>query len=230
MIKDTESKKRLQDVIAEFISAKRTVILVFFGLVILFFLSFAVYTEIDKNINEEATVLAENAQQKYDDWLNEDDSNNKSEIETELMEQLDKIITDYSGKYAALRALYTKGLVYYNKEEWQSAYESFILTDDDFKGTYLHSLCIFLAGVCQEELNNPESAIDAYEAVYENYKHMPLITNVVFSIGRLYDEQGNYEKAQEYYNILKADYGSSIWTKYAINRVIYLKSAGKLYF
>jgi TolA-binding protein len=228
MIKNKDTKKTFQDIVAEFISSKKTVILVIIGIILAFLLFFAVYSEIEKNINEQSAILAEDAQKKYDSWLNEENKENKDELENELLELIDKIINEYPDKYAALRAYYLKGLISYNKENWQDAYGNFILLKDDFRGSYLTSLALFLAGVCQEELNNSELAIEAYTEIYNNYKNMPLLPDVIFSIGRLYDNDGNYEKAEEYYNILKADYGSSLWTKYAINRIIYLKSIGKL--
>lgn len=228
MIKNTDTKKTIQDKIAEFIAEKRKVLLVIFGLILLFIVLLAVFSEIDKRISEQSAELVEDAQKKYDLWLNEENSENKNALETGLIESLDNIISDYPDKYAGGRAIYLKGLIYFNTEDWKNAYDNFILLNNKFKSSYLTSLALFFAGTCQEELNNPELAIEAYIEIIKNYKNMPLISNVIFSTGRLYDEQGNYEKAEEYYNVLKADYSNSTWTKYAINRLIYLKSTGKL--
>ncbi len=225
---DSSTKQSFQDKLVSFIASKRIILIVFLCLLVAGFVVLAVTSEINNRIDERSTILVENAQQKYDDWLNEVLSEKKILLENELIDSLDNIISDYSGKYAAQRAIYIKGLIYFNTKNWQPAYENFILLKDDFKESYLTSLALFFAGVCQEELNNTELALDTYIYIYNSYKTLPLLPNVIFSIGRLYDEQENYEKAEEYYNILKSDYNFSTWTKYAINRIIYLKSEGKL--
>ena len=230
MLKDNnkEKKERFQDRLSSFISSKRTVLLVFLCLIVGGLLVMTVFSEIDTQINEEATLLIEKSQSSYKKWLVEEDLNKKNILENEIIESLDHIISVYSDKYAAQRSLYTKGLIYFNNKNWQAAYENFILIKDNFSQSYLTALALYFEGVCQEELNDPILAIEAYLSIYENYKTMPLLPGIIFSIGRLYDETEDYLKAEEYYNILKADYKNSTWTNYAINRIINLKSEGKL--
>ncbi len=230
MVKDnnTEKKERFQDRLASFISSKRTMLLVFLCLIVGGLVVLTVFSEIDTQINEEATLLIEKAQANYQEWLIEEDLNKKNIFENEIIESLDHIISNYSYNYPVLRALYTKGLIYFNNENWQTAHENFILIKDNFSQSYLTALALYFEGVCQEELNNPDLAIEAYLSIYKNYKTMPLLPAIIFSIGRLYDETEDYVKAEEFYNILKADYQNSTWTNHAINRIINLKSEGKL--
>ena len=114
------------------------------------------------------------------------------------------------------------------KENWQQASESFLSLYTTFPTSYLGIEALFKAAICFEELDNFEKAIEYYTELTEQYVTSLRVPHAYFSIARLNEEKEDYEEAGRIYSLLKLDFPYSNWTNLAINRIIELKSRGKI--
>ena len=200
------------------------ILAVLFGGLLFYF----IYTEITGRIREDSTVLVEKAEKLQSEWIKQEAGEQKQKLEEKLVADLDSIIKAYPNQYAGQRALFIRGNMYMNRKEWQQAAESFMTLKKSFPRSYLATEALFKTGVCQEELNEPEKAIASYTELTEKFKSSPRIPHAYFSIARLNEQKESYEEAVRIYNLLKLDYSYSYWTNLGINRIIELKSEGKI--
>jgi TolA-binding protein len=214
--------------ISQFIISIRFFLYAILGFTIVGLLLYFVSTEVSKNRRENATVLAEKADEQYSEWITEEDEQEKSKLEAKLFEDTEVILRAYPKQYASQRALYIRGSVFYKKEDWQKASDEFMRLNESFPNSYLGAEALFFAAICQEELDNPDEAIKLYTKFTESYSNSPRIAHAYFSLGRLSETKENYQEAKGFYNTLKLDFPSSNWTNLAIDRIIDLTRRGKI--
>ena len=187
-----------------------------------------IWFEWNKRIVENSSFLVEDAQGLYQIWKIEEDQNRKNEIEEELLEALNLVIRKYPHQYAAERALFIKGNLFFEKENWDDAAKADRDLANFFAKGYLASLSLFNAAVAYEELNEPDKALANYKLITENYSDNYLLPHALFSLGRLYEQKEEYDLALSSYNRLEDGYSASNWTKIARNRIIELTINGKI--
>ena len=228
MVRGHESEEtRFVEKLSKFVHSARYYLV---GLLVLFVLAvgvYFVYSEIQKGTREKTTILIEKAQERYLLWQAAEDETEKVELEEALLQELDSLIDGYGRQYAAQRALFIKGSLYYAKELWSEA--SAVLTDlaDRFPKSYLSQEALFLSGICLEELGDPDGALGLYTRLTDDYPKTPRMPHALFSQGRLLEARGAVEEALRIYNVLKLDYSFSNWTKLAVNRIIDIE-AGRM--
>ncbi len=187
-----------------------------------------IWFEWNKRIVENSTFLAEGAQDLYQTWNTEEDQNRKNEIEEELLEALNLIIRKYPHQYAAERALFIKGNLFFEKENWDDAAKAYLDLAHSFAKGYLAPLSLFNAAVAYEELNESDKALANYKLITEKHSDNYLLPHALFSLGRLYEQKEEYDLALSSYNRLEDGYSASNWTKIARNRIIELTINGKI--
>jgi tetratricopeptide (TPR) repeat protein len=200
----------------------------FLGVLALGLLGYFILTEVSQNRREDASILAEQVSEILSDWSSEENEEKKKELEEKILTETDIILDAYPRQYAAQRALYVRGTMLFEKQEWQKAYDEYDQLSSQFPKSYLAEEGLFRAAVCKEELDDLDGAMELYTKFIETYKESPRTAHVYFSLGRLNETKEEYEKAQEFYNTLKLDYPTSNWTNMAINRIIDLTRRGKI--
>ncbi len=221
-------ESKLTEKLSRFIVSMRVFLYVFLGVMTIGLLVYFIFTEIAKNQKEAASILAEKATEVYSEWVLEGDEEKKKQLEEKILEETEIILNAYPKQYAAQRALYIRGSVFYENEDWQKAYNEYERLFTKFLKSYLAEEALFLAAVCKEEMENFDESIELYTRFTDSYSESPRTPHAYFSLGRLNEMKARYEEAKSFYNTLKLDYPSSNWTNLAINRIIDLTRRGKI--
>ncbi|NOY09730.1 MAG: tetratricopeptide repeat protein [Spirochaetes bacterium] len=225
--KATEDE-RFVDKLERFVHRRQIIIwavlIIMIGAVVTYF----IWSERNKRLTESSTILAEEGQDLYFQWLSEKDEKKKGELEDRLLEKLKIIIRGYPHQYGGQRALFIRGNFYFNKQNWEKAAGDYIDLSKSFPGSYLAEISLYNAGASYEELGKKDEALKYYGELIKKYKDSPLYPRTLFSMGRIYEVKSDYTDAVKYYNKLEDDKPSSNWTKLARNRMIYLKINKKI--
>lgn len=222
-VKELTPKEKFLHNITNFIQTNRIFLLVLLGVIIAFIIVFAIISEISKSTTEESTILVEQVQQSFDQWSTETEEVEKQAIEEEILSEIDFILDKYPKKYAGQRALFIRGNLYFAKEEWNGAAESYALLAERFSKSYLAPVALINSAVAHEESGNVDEAIVVYESVLSKYRDVsPQTPYVLFTLGRLYESLDDSETARERYNEIINDFSTSSWTNLARNRIISL--------
>ncbi len=231
--REKTKKEQFLDNLAGFLQKNRIFFLSFLIAIALFFIVFAIASEIRNRRIEESTIMAEELQKQYEDWsenMDKEEAEQPADIgETakELISQADSILEKYPNLYAAQRAHYIKANVYYKKGEWSSAAEAFITLQERFPKSYLAPIALHIAAIASEEMDEIDRALELHNQILSNYASTyPDTPRSIFTIGRLYEDKGQYEEAKKQYNTLINEYTPSNWTNLARDRIIYLQSKG----
>jgi tetratricopeptide (TPR) repeat protein len=225
---DTEARPSALDRLASFLGKYRLVLLGILIALLVFVVGYFGYTEWQKRARERSALMAERAQDLYQEWQNEKDENNRKAKEQQLRELLDRITAKYPRQYAAQRALYLKATLAYEKNMWQESAEAYESLVKSFPKSYLAEISLVAAAVCYEQAGDPKAAISAYKRFTERYGTSFLMPHALFSLGRLYELGEDYAAAAKTYNSLEEKYPFSNWTKAGRNRIIALKVQGKI--
>ena len=187
---------------------------------------YAIVTEVRKNRIESSTILVENVQELVSEWRGEEDEEIAGELAEQMFANIETIITDYPNLYAGLRALFLRGSLYYDLEEFELAAEDFAEVAERFSKSYLAPVALVNAAVAMEEDDSPQIALRYYNQVLEEYSDVyPGIAAVLFDLGRISEGLDNVEDAMLYYNQIVDEYTSSSWTNLARNRIIHLNAS-----
>lgn len=231
--REKTKKEQFLDSLAGFLQKNRIFFLSFLIAIALFFIIFAIASEVKNRRIEESTIMVEELQKQFEKWSENMDKEeaeqpeDMGETDKELIAEADSILEKYPNLYAAQRALYIKGNVYYKKSEWSSAAEVFILLQERFPKSYLAPIALHIAAIASEEMDEIDRALKLHNQIISSYASMyPDTPRSIFTIGRLYEHKEQYEEAKEQYNTLINEYTSSNWTKLARDRIIYLQSKG----
>lgn len=181
---------------------------------------------IDSVTERKANLAAESVelvQEKYADWLEADEAD-KEALEAEILEKIDAITDQYHSTFAAQRAVYIKGNIEFQKENWTAASENFLESADMNKDSYLAPISMMLAGSAFENGGSYEEALGVYNDIYADYdKIFPDVPRVMLSIGRLNEQTGDEAAAIDAYNELIDNYPGSGWASFARTRLIQIE-------
>ena len=202
----------------------RYILIAVLGTLAVVVITWAIVSEVTANRTETSTILVEKAEEKFQNWIDEEDEELITRLADELLVDLDRILDDYPKRYAAQRALYLKGNFYFRTENWEQAAQAFLEITDRFASSYLAPVAAINAAVSYEEAENYQQAITVYLRIVEDFADTsPEIPRVLFSLGRLTETTGGTkEEALEFYNRLIDEHVSSSWTNLARDRIIYL--------
>ena len=90
-----------------------------------FFVGYFVWTGVNRGRNEHSTLLAEQAQVKYDEWQGMPDGEPKTQAEDRPAGEPGPIIRQYPQQYATQRALFLRAHLAAQKKNWQGAAEDY---------------------------------------------------------------------------------------------------------
>ena len=191
--------------------------------VLIILIIMAIVSEVNNNKIDKSTLLVEQVQNDYKNWISETDDKKKKEIEKIIVTNSNEIIENYPKLYAAQRSLFILGDIAFRNNQWTEAISLYTKLADSFPESYLAPVGIFIAAVAQEETGNIPEAIDLYKILTSKYtKTSTDIPRAFFSMGRLYESMNMKTEAADSYNQLIDNFSSSNWTKLARSRIIIL--------
>lgn len=226
MSRETEvSKKDLfLEKISNFLYNNRIVLLILLCVIVVGVIGFSVVSEVTSSISEQATVEVEKAQALYEEWTDAE-VGEKEEIENKFFDVCENVLKEYPDSYAAQRALFVRGKVFAEKEDWQNAVNDYIDLAENFAVGHLTPIALTNAAVAYEAIENIDKAIETLERITKDFKGKSIeYAHAVFSLGRLNEEKGNLDEADTFYSELIEEFPSSGWTKLAKNRKIYINT------
>jgi TolA-binding protein len=223
-----EAKPRFRERLSAILQKSRLVLLILLIAILAGIIAYFVWTEVQNAARERSALWAEKAQELEEQWAGEADEARKQTLEKELTDLLARIQSRYPRQYAAQRAYLLQAHMAYRAKDWGQAAEKYQAMAGRFPRSYLAPLALLYAGVSYEELGDGKQALASYRRVQERYRDSYLLPRTLFSIGRLLETEGDAAGALKAYNELEDDHPDSNWTKVARNRIIVLKTEGKI--
>jgi len=223
-----EARPRFRERLSAILQKSRLVLLILLIAILAGIIAYFVWTEVQNAAREKSALWAEKAQELEQQWVAEADEAKKQTLEKELTDLLARIQSRYPRQYAAQRAYLQLAHLAYRAKDWGQAAEKYQAMAGRFPRSYLAPLALLYAGVSYEELGDGKQALASYRRVQERYRDSYLLPRALFSIGRLLETEGDAAGALKAYNELEDDHPDSNWTKVARNRIIVLKTEGKI--
>lgn len=225
---EIDTKTHFKITLTNFLHKYRLPLITTLVVVAVFIVVYFTWTELQNRKRERATLLAEQAQELYLDWKNEQDTDVKQIIEGDIEKLLVRILDQYAKQYAAERAYFIRASMAYERENWQKAAESYLDLVETFPRGYLAPLGLFNAASSYEELDDSTQALALLSKLVESYDRTYLTAHALFNVGRLSETTGDFDAALAAYDLLEDEHPLSNWTKLGRNRIIDLKLKGKL--
>lgn len=186
--------------------------------------SLVVYFEVQDRRLEESMVRVERAQELIEQWEAADGSERES-IEEEVRDILNDVIDNYSRLYSAQRALFVRGRLAFELEQWEEAAEDFGRVSQGFPQSHLALIALANQATAFEQSGNIERAMNSYMELSEKREERnPMRARALFSVGRLHEQAGDVQDALEAYEALVAQYSDSEWTNLARNRILAIET------
>ncbi len=228
-----KERASLKDRLTEALSRYRKPLLLGLALFVVVLVATFAYLEIQQRRAEEALARIEEAEASFEAWVDAreaDEDGGAEGIRIELESDIEEIIRRYPRKYAANRARFLQGEIYWELGDWVSAGERYRETADSFPRSHLASVSLYNAGVAFEEAGDLDSAVENLQEVVDRFAESPspLVPQAVFSLGRLAEEQEDFGSAREHYQQLVESHPGSNWTSLARNRIILLSAEGRI--
>ncbi|MDC7225870.1 MAG: tetratricopeptide repeat protein [Spirochaetales bacterium] len=219
---ELKGKEKFLSQLTSFLEKNKTVLWIILAVIVAAIVIVAVIDSVSDRKANESALRIESVQKDYEEWmrLEEDEKNEKQQ---ELFDKLDSVTDDYPASYAAQRADYLKGGVYFQNEEWTKAAEFFKASAEVNRNSYLAPIALMLSASSYENAGEYHEALDIYIDVYKNYdKIYPDVPRAMLSIGRLNEQLGDKSAAIDAYNNLLDEYPGSGWASFARTKVIQL--------
>ncbi len=222
--KEISKKESFLIALSNFLQKNRIVFIVIIVVLIVGLIGFTVARESIQKRIEKSTKIAEELQEKYQKWATEVDEAKKEVLRDDCFSLVDRILKKYPKQYAAQRAQFVSGNIYFEEEKWEEAAETYQEVFNIYEDSYLSPIALNNASVAYENMGETDGAIEMLTLITENYKNTFIdIGKVYFSKGRLYESRELFEEAKTAYNILVDEYPNNNWTKLARNRIIALE-------
>lgn len=217
--KDLSTKERIIQAIARVLGAVKWPLVFLLIALAAFVLIYLVVGEVRSNRIEKSTVIAERIEDDFESWLALEEDEDRETAGVDLLERIDGLIESYPRYYAAQRALYIRGRIYFQTATWEGAKDSFVEIADRFPKSYLAPIALVNAATAMEEAEKFDDAIKLLVRVTEEFLS-PEVPAVLFSLGRLHETTLDPDGALRYYNRLLDEHPSSGWTNLAQTRII----------
>jgi tetratricopeptide (TPR) repeat protein len=221
-------RRRISNFLAHTVDRFRIALWVVLIAAAVLLVGYLIYSEVNKKLVSNSTLLVEGAQDVYDKWQAETDATKKAALEKDLMDRLNRVISRYPRQYGAERGLFVRAEVEYAKKDWDGALKDYQAVATRFPKGYLAPISLFDAAICLEEKGDKDGAQTLYVQASTSYKDATVAPRALFDAARLDEAKGSWADAQKKYDQMDSLYGQSFWTKLAKNRLVELKVQGKI--
>ena len=121
------------------------------------------------------------------------------------------------------KATWSIGNLYFEQGKFDEACNILTEFSDGTPYEIYSVLALLKAGCAAEEGGNLDKALGIYKKLEEKHGRSIYADNVFYNLGRLYNLKGDFSQSRKYYNILIADYPSSIFTQSAKKRLFFIE-------
>lgn len=218
------TKKTSNQIISDFLTGNMKVLFTILGVVAVSIIAFGVFSGISDNKQNIMINSTTDLDRLYEDALSSDDAE-------EFLSYAASIIADFKGKKAELIAYSRLASYYYDKDDFNNAFDYYQLAYTNFPNDIAASVYMFNAAMAKDELGFNDEAIEILELIIIKFKSKDLevadgsadIPEVIFNLGRLYEAKSDLTKAVEQYEILVAEYQGYNISSLAKTRLLTIK-------
>lgn len=224
---DKEEEKSFSEKFSDLLSKHRVAFISVGATILIVLLAVGIFTIVSNSTAEHSSRAMEEARTKIASWNNETEEAKKTELETQIIADLDAVAKKWPRSFAAQQALFTKSSLYAYKKDWANAEAFSLEAAERLPKSYLAPIALESAAVAAEEQGKADVAAEYYEKIISQYKEdTPNLAHAYFSLGRLSEGKSDFKAALEHYNKLLSDFSGSDWSLLAKDRVVYLKAQG----
>ena len=222
MSKDKTEQMNFGDAISVFFQKNRRGIFIFFIVATIGIVSSISFFAIRNVMERNAIAAVEILEQKKNDLGTIDSSNNTPEVQA----LVDELITfgHSTFGYAAARAFYLAGDIYFSLEQWNNAEEIWLISAGKASRFYLAPFSYFNAAAAAEEQGKLRNALEYYDRSLAFSGIFPAAARARFNIGRIHEELNEKEQAAEAYRLLIEIIPNSNWARLAHNRILIIEN------
>lgn len=218
-----DTSKSLTDRLALTLTANRKAILIIIASIVLLIIIALVVVSISTKNTEEAMLQADQILLDLQQWSGLEAGAEKDALEADILSSADELIARGKVGYPLARAYQSKGILFFLKEDYQQAAQSFDTVATTFTKSYLAPVALANAAVCYEYLGRTDEAISRLQTIVDMYGSVSSeAPHALFSIGRLY-ETTDKTAAVLAFQQLTEEYPGSEWAKLANSRLIALQ-------
>ena len=213
------TEEKIINKVSEVVVSKKRLIIIIAAAVVAVALAVVIVTASVSSAYEKKMIAIADLEARYN-TLAENEEHDSDEYVTEfnaLTSELDAYVKD--SKYASVKALYLKGLVYADAEKWAEGYDDFKQAYELNPTIYLAPVCLLNAGVCAEEKGDADAALEMYNKVSECSTVSGIAAKAMFSAGRIYMDKGNTALAKATFQSVIDNYYNSEYAALAENIV-----------
>jgi len=216
-----ETELSFKDRFVDGLNRNWKVVLIVLGALVVVMAGFLIMDAVLRSQRADSAMLAEDIQDAYVDWSRQAPERRDP---GELDSMIDRALEEFPRQFAAQRALFTRGLMALEDEQWESAAESFLAVADSWETSYLAPVSLFNAASALEEAGDVDGAINAWSRIADEYSDVsPDAPEAIFNLGRLAETAGDIPGAIERYESLAARFPQSRWTDLAKSRILVLE-------
>jgi tetratricopeptide (TPR) repeat protein len=220
--------RRIANALTDFVHRFRFVLWGVLGAALVFLVVWFAWAEISRRQSATATLQVEQAEEVYASWLGEADTAKKEELQNDLLARLDGLAKRPGRLYGTQRALMMRGDLRFELAAWDEAAADYRELSRRFPKSYLAPMARFNEAVCLEEKDDAEGAKAVYTDLVTRWKESAMAPRALFALGRIAEGAEAWDDAKSRYEQLDAEWPSSGWTRFAKNRLVALKVAGKI--
>lgn len=212
--------ERIEMTLQKTLVAHRKVLLIVLIALIVVVIGIGVGTSVSKRATAKQFNLIDELETTYSEIqvMDSDDANYQAKYDDLLAQLTD--LAGKNGKYPALKAQYLLGMISFEKEEYQSALDSFYAVYGKSKNTYMGSLSLSNAAAAAEELGNVTLALEYYTKLIDEFGFSAAeAPKALFAQARLQETNGNTELAKATFQQLADQFPNSEFGKMAQNKV-----------
>lgn len=197
--------------------------IIIIAIIILFVIVLSVWLY-KNNRAKTATALFENALEKISEFDDQSNIYSKQEMEKEIVNLLDQVIANYKNTIPGKRALFYKGYILYNTQNYEKAEKIFDFFINKYKNNYLVDKSYYFLSYCYSENDETDKAIDLLKNFIQKHEDSYILPAVIFRIASLYELKGNKQEAILYYQKIIDEFSNSSEKDRAKAKIIILQN------
>ncbi len=219
MLNERNTEPGFRERVVFFLNSHWKAALALIGVMVVLMAGILIWDFVRRDNTEKSAVAAEDIQSEYEKWMTaaEDERDEK-----ELNRLINLALEKYPRQFAAQRALFVRGLVALEKEEWSGASAAFESLAEKWPESYLSSTALINAAGAREEAGETEKALELWSRVESEYSESVNVPEAMFNIARLQEALDKTDSAVENYNSLVDRFPRSKWADLAKSRSLLL--------
>jgi TolA-binding protein len=222
-------KVGIREHVTEFIQRFRIALLAILALIVVGIIVAVVYEELHKSSIAAVTEMVEKVDAAHDALLAAKTDAEKTALFQDFEAAVKQAGESFKGSYAEQRALFLKGTYFYNDKKYAESEAFFLSASQVMPASYLAPIALINAAFAAEDKGDSAKSIEYLNKLAKDYeKTSAQVPRALFNLGRIHEASENWKEATAAYQKILDAFSGSNWTKFARDRIIYLKSQQKL--